>query len=114
MMTPPFQYASLVTSSSPSAAHDHVSLAIGFYISSPPIHYIPFVARSSTFLSHLITSGQVAICYHGGSWCLGASTDIQPQQVNYLLHQGIAVVSLEYRLGPQLRRYLPFVHLPYE
>ncbi|CDZ98405.1 Carboxylesterase and related proteins [Phaffia rhodozyma] len=45
----------------------------------------------------------VAILVHGGSWVIGASTDIQPDSVNYLLRAGIAVVSLEYRLAPQVK-----------
>lgn len=40
---------------------------------------------------------------HGGAFTIGASTDIPPDQVHYLLSQGIVVISVEYRLLPHVR-----------
>lgn len=40
---------------------------------------------------------------HGGAWSIGGSGHLPPDQVIYLLEQGFAVVSPEYRLAPHVK-----------
>ena len=39
---------------------------------------------------------------HGGAWTIGGSGHLPPDQINYLLDEGFAVVSPEYRLAPHV------------
>lgn len=40
---------------------------------------------------------------HGGAWSIGGSGHLPPDQVTYLLEEGFAVVSPEYRLAPHVK-----------
>lgn len=40
---------------------------------------------------------------HGGAWSIGGSGHLPPDQITYLLEQGFAVVSPEYRLAPHVK-----------
>jgi acetyl esterase/lipase len=40
---------------------------------------------------------------HGGAWTIGGSDHLPPDQVNFLLARGFAVVSPEYRLLPHVK-----------
>ena len=40
---------------------------------------------------------------HGGAWSIGGSGHLPPDQITYLLEEGFAVVSPEYRLAPHVK-----------
>jgi hypothetical protein len=44
-----------------------------------------------------------AMMIHGGAWSIGGSGHLPPDQVTYLLEEGFAVVSPEYRLAPHVK-----------